>query len=405
MRQFRQRRSILEQLHQPPVFRAILVAQFAQDLFDGRPHIGILVAVPVTPGRDQFLDARFGRTVLGIAMLFGRLAGSQLGLAGNWMIAKQVQRFEIRPQPVEVLDADRIVLVVVALGAAELHRQQRAAHGGRHFVEHDVPPLLLQVDVGHVRPAEQKAGGHGRRRIAGLEQIAGQLQADELVVGQVAVQRVDHPVAIAPGIGSQQVVFESVRLGKPGQVEPMLGIALAVRRRRQQPVHQLLIRVWRIVAQECLDLFRRWRQTGQIKAHTAQQRGSACHRQGIDRLLVERTFDERIDRAVAPHRVGCFRRLDLGNRQVSPMRPFAVGNWNLLQRWRNIRRAGQYRGGAEHARHQPAGGEALPRHARISVTTWPATSVNRSSRPLCRYVSDSWSSPSRCRIVACRSWT
>ena len=50
--------------------------------------------------------------------------------------------------------------------------------------------------------------------------------------------------------------------------------------------------------------------------------------------------------------------------------------------------------------HQPN-----PPQLKTSRTTFPYTSVNRKSRPLYRYVSRSWSSPSRCKIVACKSCT
>jgi hypothetical protein len=68
-------------------------------------------------------------------------------------------RFEHGPQAVKVRLAQRIVFVVVALGAAHLQAQQYRADGGRHFVEHDVPPLDLVVDIGHVGPCEAE----GRR--------------------------------------------------------------------------------------------------------------------------------------------------------------------------------------------------------------------------------------------------
>ena len=46
----------------------------------------------------------------------------------------------------------------------------------------------------------------------------------------------------------------------------------------------------------------------------------------------------------------------------------------------------------------------LANQARIGRTTWPLTSVRRKSRPEWRNVSRSWSRPSKCKIVACRSW-
>jgi hypothetical protein len=44
-------------------------------------------------------------------------------------------------------------------------------------------------------------------------------------------------------------------------------------------------------------------------------------------------------------------------------------------------------------------------HTRISFSTRPPTSVSRNGRPLYVYVSRSWSMPSACRIVACKSLT
>ena len=40
-----------------------------------------------------------------------------------------------------------------------------------------------------------------------------------------------------------------------------------------------------------------------------------------------------------------------------------------------------------------------------SRTTRPWTSVSRMSRPPWKYVKSVWSKPSRCKIVACKSWT
>jgi len=48
----------------------------------------------------------------------------------------------------------------------------------------------------------------------------------------------------------------------------------------------------------------------------------------------------------------------------------------------------------------------MPRpYASSRLRIFPATSVSRKSRPLWKYVSRLWSIPSRCSIVACRSWT
>ena len=57
-----------------------------------------------------------------------------------------------------------------------------------------------------------------------------------------------------------------------------------------------------------------------------------------------------------------------------------------------------------HVRTSPLPAHVDRDHARISRTTSPDTSVSRKSLPAYRNVSFSWSTPSTCRIVACRSW-
>src|SRR5207248_2304482 len=53
----------------------------------------------------------------------------------------------------------------------------------------------------------------------------------------------------------------------------------------------------------------------------------------------------------------------------------------------------------------PRGAVGVAGHASARSITSPSLSVSRSLRPLCRNVSRLWLDPSRCRIVACTSWT
>lgn len=82
-------------------------------------------------------------------------------------------------------------------------------------------------------PEAQERSRHAQARVAGVELVAGELFGDETVVGRVGVERVDHPVAIAPGLGAMRVGLVAVGLGVPHQVEPMASPALAVARRGQ----------------------------------------------------------------------------------------------------------------------------------------------------------------------------
>ena len=91
----------------------------------------------------------------------------------------------------------------------------------------------------------------------------------ELVVRQVGVEGRDDPVAILPGLRAHLVVLEAVGFGKAGQVEPVLGPPLAIRRAGQQPIDQPLVGIGRLVVFERGQLFRRRRQAVQDRTTTA----------------------------------------------------------------------------------------------------------------------------------------
>jgi hypothetical protein len=61
------------------------------------------------------------------------------------------------------------------VGAADLHAQEHRAHGACHFVKHDVPAFFLQVDIRHIRAAQQKAGGNRGGGVLRFQFIPGDL--------------------------------------------------------------------------------------------------------------------------------------------------------------------------------------------------------------------------------------
>ena len=74
-----------------------------------------------------------------------------------------------------------------------------------------------------------------------MQDVAGDLLPDELVVGQVAVERLDHPVAVAPGVVADVVPLEALALAEPDDIQPVARPALAVMGRGEQPIDQLLV--------------------------------------------------------------------------------------------------------------------------------------------------------------------
>ena len=85
-----------------------------------------------------------------------------------------------------------------------------------------------------------EAGGDARLGSSGPQLVAGDLFLDEAVVGLVGVEGLDDVVAIAPGVGARLVGLEAVGLGVAGEVEPVAAPALAVVRRGEQAVDELL---------------------------------------------------------------------------------------------------------------------------------------------------------------------
>src|SRR5207244_1078326 len=111
-------------------------------------------------------------------------------------------------------------------------------------------PLLVDHRVA------QKAGGDDLvlRRFG--EEVSRNLLDNELVVGQVAIQRADHPIAIEPDL-ALLILLESIGVGVARRIQPVPPPALAVMRRSEESLHLLLIGVPAPVGEKSIDLRRR----------------------------------------------------------------------------------------------------------------------------------------------------
>ena len=153
------------------------------------------------------------------------------------------------------------------------------------------------VDLRAACQPRQKPVAISARGFVGLELVAGELPADEPVVGHVVVERLDHEVAIAPGVRAVVVVLEAVGLGVADQVEPVPRPALAVVRAGEQPVDQPLVGV---------GAGRRRRRPRPPRASAAGRSGRRSARRisvrrsaggvGAEALLLQLRQDEAIDR-------------------------------------------------------------------------------------------------------------
>ena len=143
--------------------------------------------------------------------------------------------------------------------------------------------------------ADDESGGD-----VGAARVAGELGADEGVVREVALKALDHPVAVAPGVGAHLVHLEAVALRKADGVEPMPRPALAEAGRGEEPIDEIAagrVRAARSdVCAEGLHVSGRRRQADKIEHHPPQERGRGrlwLEREALGR---ERFCDKGIDR-------------------------------------------------------------------------------------------------------------
>ena len=109
---------------------------------------------------------------------------------------------------VVVLHGDRVKLVGMAAGAADGHAQHRAANGFDLFIDgvHPQQFLVLQIEV--FRPQGEEGSCHqlafSRRSRSVRQEVPGDLFGNELSVRHVVIERPNHVIAIAPGIGQHR---------------------------------------------------------------------------------------------------------------------------------------------------------------------------------------------------------
>jgi hypothetical protein len=123
---------------------------------------------------------------------------------------------------------DGIELVVVAMSAAKREAEPRDAD--RIDAIGDVLDAIFLFDdaaFGIDDVIAKETGGNALVERGIGEQVPGDLLGDELVVGEIAVEALDHPVAPAPHRAGR-IVIESMSVGVAGHVEPIEGHALAV---------------------------------------------------------------------------------------------------------------------------------------------------------------------------------
>ena len=194
----------------------------------------------------------------------------RLGRQERQRAARERSRREYRLHPVIVLGRDRVELVVVAPRAAEGKSEERLTDMVSDIVEEQ---LARHGRDSHARvlprAAPQEAGRDDRLRIVGKQFVSRDLLEHEAVERLVLVEAANHVVAIAPRIGSLEVVgiARSVRVAR--HVQPMPSPPLAVARGIEQALHQVLVSRLAVVRYELFHLRRSRGQAREVERDAA----------------------------------------------------------------------------------------------------------------------------------------
>ena len=241
----------------------------------------------------------------GLALCFGRreqrlpvlpsLRDLRVFIKGN--VALDDAR-EDRLQRVVVLLRDRIKLVRVAACAV-----RRGAGEGRHRLRHQVIAVevfevrrccLIRAVVKHTRA--EKSERSDETRLLGKQTVGGELLAHEPRPRLVVIQRFDDIVAKPPRVIPRQIVPTPMRLREMNRIQPVPRPALAMARRSEQPIHQMLVSLRIAVLFKRHHLGKRRRQPVQIEIHSPNERATVRFRRRCQLPLREPRPDEAVHR-------------------------------------------------------------------------------------------------------------
>jgi hypothetical protein len=210
--------------------------------------------------------------------------GPLVGRNQRYELALPLVQFDARPgilravehavQAVVVARRDGIEFVVVTASTAQRHAQERSAEIVNRVFDGQV--LWIVVDarteatrVGDVAGSDDPLIPFFVGRAAA--QVAGKLVAHKFVVRQVALEGVDHPVAIAVNLRNRIVRVVAGRVRVTDHVQPVPAPPFAVAGRIEQTIDDAGEGLIRSIGQKRGDFLGRRRQAGQIIGRSANQ--------------------------------------------------------------------------------------------------------------------------------------
>ena len=170
---------------------------------------------------------------------------------------------QVTRQTVVVLVADRIELVIVTSRTRHGHAKERLTHHIDLVID---PVRLVLTDIGRrMRLLVQEPPARRLDRFvdfrfgvdAWLDKVASDVFFHKPIKRHIVVQRADDIVAVLPCVRDVVIKLVAIALGITHQVKPVPAPLLSIPRRRQQPIHQPLIGLRRLVFHKRIHLRRR----------------------------------------------------------------------------------------------------------------------------------------------------
>ena len=296
--------------------------------FGRRGRHGLAQALELLLHRGE-VGAR-GFVVLGLVDFFGEFLDRLLrGVEGGGGLAFLQQDeaglgvVENAGERVVVARGNGVEFVIVTARARHGQPQERTRKSVHAIRQRFRVGLRLGVGIAAIRDVSRTDREEARRdaEVAVFRnEIACDLRAHELIVRQVAVERSDHPVAVAPRLRQRIGVEKAAEaIAIPRDIQPMPAPALAGVRRREQRVHDLREGLRRRIGEKGRDLLRRGRQAGEIEIRAADERALFRGRRGRELRGLQLGQHEAIERTPHPRRVPHGGRLLFHHRTKRPV--------------------------------------------------------------------------------------
>ena len=237
----------------------------------------------------------------------------EIGLARK-DVEPGVERLEEGPHRVIVFLAERIVFVVVALGAVE--REPEESLG-------DVLDRLVHPRgaVEEKPVAGEEPGGPQLGEIVGCDLVGGEHQPHHLVVAGVGVERFHDPVAPVPDVllTVAELIPQAPPIGVAPHVHPMTPPALAMAGIGEESIDEGLVPFGGIVSEDRGELLGLGGEAEEIEIEATDENLAGSFRLGGDPRPLARCLEERINRIPDPLRGGDLRHRGAVARPESPM--------------------------------------------------------------------------------------